>query len=98
MRSSRRSASSPRRLQSSALLSRANHLETITRATIPVRRSHAANDVKLFGSDTLHLAVEQFVIQVNALDQTNHDAIIPNVQRAPFFTFQARRGLGNPRR
>ena len=91
---SKRSALLPRRLQSHALR-RSDHFEAITGATIPMRRRHAAYDVKIFRPNAFFLDIEQFVPQMNALYQTNHEAIIPNVQRSPFLAFQARRRLGD---
>jgi hypothetical protein len=75
--------------------SRANHLEAIARATVPMRRSHAPYHVKLFGANTFFLGVEQFVTQVNPFYQTDHDTVITNLQSSPFLAFQARRRLSN---
>ena len=60
-----------------------------------MRRGHAANNVKIFGANTLFLGIEQFLTQVNALYQTNDDTIVPNVQCSPLLAFEAGRRFGD---
>ena len=56
-----------------------DHFEAVPSAAIPVRRGHAADEKKLVGPNPLLLHIEQFLAQVNAFDQADHDAIASNL-------------------
>ena len=57
-----------------------DHFETVASAAIPVWRGHATDEKELFGVNPLLLRIEQFLAQVNAFDQADHDAVVPNLR------------------
>src|ERR1017187_10397917 len=77
---------------------RSDYFEAVARLTVPVRRSHAADEKQFVAAHTFLLRVEQFLAQVNPLHQTNHHPVVANVQRAPFLALQARRCFSDSRR
>jgi hypothetical protein len=64
-------------------LRRLSHFKTIARAAIPVWRRHAADEEQLLRPNALRVRIKKVLTQMQPFDQTDHDAIVADIQRAP---------------
>src|SRR6478735_7674693 len=64
------------------------HLKAVARPTVPMRRAHASNRMKKLTSDAQRLRIDQCVLDLDSLHQTDDQPIVSDLQSPPLLAFQ----------
>src|SRR3569623_1792531 len=79
-------------------LIRPGHFEAVGGVAIPMGAGHAADGLEAVADDALGFRLDQLIADVDALDEADDEAVVADLNRAPFLALQAGGGLGDARR